>query len=323
MCMASSIFLHKGRGMNLPGNCRENKKSCSASARQWVLATCCVLATNWALAAGPDQGKLLATGGVSQVEGSGGGGLVPWALITGYGTVDSYGANLHFTRLQMQDYTLRTWGVALGWRDRYEVSLATQELDGHLAPFDSLRLKQDIVGFKWRVAGDAVVDQDRWLPQIALGVQFKRTHQVKGLAGLGVTSVKQLGAAKENGTDFYVSATKLFLAQNLLLNANVRVTRANQFGLLGFGGDKHDQYQARLEWSAAWLLSRHWVAGMEYRMKPRNLAIDNEKDAYDAFVAWLPNKNVSLTAAWVSLGDITTFNPKHQHGWYLSLQTGF
>ena len=33
-----------------------------------------------------DGGKLLATGGVSQVEGAGGGGLANWALITGYGT---------------------------------------------------------------------------------------------------------------------------------------------------------------------------------------------------------------------------------------------
>ena len=31
-----------------------------------------------------DEGKLLATGGVSAVEGEGG-GLAPWALITGYG----------------------------------------------------------------------------------------------------------------------------------------------------------------------------------------------------------------------------------------------
>jgi hypothetical protein len=30
-----------------------------------------------------DEGRLLATGGVSAVEGEGGGGLAPWALITG------------------------------------------------------------------------------------------------------------------------------------------------------------------------------------------------------------------------------------------------
>jgi Protein of unknown function (DUF3034) len=299
-------------------------KSCFA--KSCSVLVCSVLwgsAAGAAGAAGPDQGKLLATGGVSQVEGAGGGGLVPWALITGYGSVDSYGANLHTTRLRTQDYSFRSWGMAVGWRDRFEVSLATQELDGHLAPFDALRLKQDILGLKMRVAGDAVYDQDRWLPQIAVGLQYKRNHAVTGIEGLGVTNVKQLGAAKDRGLDFNLSATKLFLAQSMLLNGNVRLTRANQFGLLGFGGDKHNQYQARFEFSAAWLISRHWVAGVEYRMRPQNLKVDNEKDAYDAFVAWFPNKNVSLTAAWVNLGDITTFNPKRQHGWYLSLQTGF
>ena len=39
-----------------------------------------------------DQGKLLATGGVSAVEGEGGGGLTPWALISGYGTRDGVGS---------------------------------------------------------------------------------------------------------------------------------------------------------------------------------------------------------------------------------------
>ena len=44
------------------------------------------MADDEALAARPpdlmDSGKLLATGGVTQLEGAGGGGLVPWALIT-------------------------------------------------------------------------------------------------------------------------------------------------------------------------------------------------------------------------------------------------
>ena len=58
-------------------------------------------------------------------------------------------------------------------------------------------------------------------------------------------------------------------------------------------------------------------------MKPRNLGADNEKDYYDVFVAYFPTKNLSLTAAYVNLGDITVFNPKQQRGWYLSVQAGF
>ena len=65
---------------------------------------------------------------------AGGGGLTPWALITGYGTRDSYGANAHYTYLSTQDYTLKSYGVAVGILDRLELSLAKQEFYGSLAP---------------------------------------------------------------------------------------------------------------------------------------------------------------------------------------------
>jgi len=77
------------------------------------------------------------------------------------------------------------------------------------------------------------------------------------------------------------------------------------------------------EFSAAYLINRKLAIGAEYRMKPRNLTADNEKDYYDAFVAWFPSKNLSVTLAYVSLGDITIYNPKRQDGVYLSLQAGF
>jgi hypothetical protein len=271
----------------------------------------------------PDMGKLRATGGVSQLEGAGGGGLTPWALITGYGTRDSYGANAHYTEVRTDDYGLRAYGVAIGIADRVEFSLATQDFMGHLAPLNALDIRQDIVGVKLRVAGDAVYDQTGMMPQIALGAQYKRNKGVAGLAALGVTNVKQLGAKDDHGVDVYAAATKLYLAHSLLVNGTLRMTKANQMGILGFGGDKGDKYQPMLEVSVAYLLNRKTVIGAEYRMKPRNLGIDNEKDYRDVFLAYFPNKHFSVTAAYADLGDITIFNPKTQRGWYLSLQTGF
>ncbi|EJL94333.1 Protein of unknown function (DUF3034) [Herbaspirillum sp. CF444] len=269
----------------------------------------------------PDMGKLTATAGVIQVEGAGGGGLVPWATITGYGTRDSYGANVHYTYAGTQDYTLASYGVAVGIADRVELSVAKQRFTGSRAPLDNLRIDQDIYGIKVRLAGDIVYDQDTWMPQIAAGMMVKRNN---GIGGLGaVNNVKMLGAKDDSGIDYYLAATKLFLGQSLLLNATVRATKANQMGILGFGGDKGDRYQAMLEGSAVYLLNRKWVVGAEYRMKPRNLAADNEKDYYDAFVAWFPSKNLSLTLAYVSLGDITVYNSRRQEGVYLSVQAGF
>ncbi len=271
----------------------------------------------------PDMGKLTATGGVSQLEGAGGGGLTPWALITGYGTRDSWGANAHYTGVRTQDYTLDTHGVALGFADRIELSLARQHFKGDLAPLDQLSIKQDIIGMKVKLIGDAVYDQDLILPQISFGVQHKRNKGVGGLGALGVTKVTQLGAKRESGTDYYLAATKLYLDTSLLVNGTLRATKANQMGLLGFGGDKNDSYETMLEASVAYMFDRTLVGGVEYRRKPNNLGVDNEKAYYDVFVAWFPSKHVSVTAAYAVLGDITVFNPTRQRGAYLSIQTGF
>jgi hypothetical protein len=292
--------------------------------RPVLAASLLALAHGAALAAdmaSPDLGKLLATGGVSQVEGAGGGGLTPWALITGYGSRDSYGGNVHATAIRTQDHALHTHGFALGLADRVEVSLARQRFRGDGGPLDGLRIGQDIAGIKLKLAGDAVLEQDSLLPQIAVGVMAKRHTGVSGLGAVG--NVKQLGAASDHGVDVYLSATKVLLDRSLLLNATLRATRANQMGLLGFGGERGNHYQPMLEASVAYLFSRNVVAGVEYRMKPRNLAVDNEKDYYDAFVAWFPSKHLSVTAAWVALGDITVLNPTRQKGFYLSLQAGF
>ena len=149
-----------------------------------------------------------------------------------------------------------------------------------------------------------------------------------------------VGAKRDNGVDYYVSATKLLLAQSLLLNGTLRATKANQLGLLGFGGSRNDSYEPELELSAAYLLDKKLAIGAEYRMKPHNLnsplnatlganAIDlKEDDAYDLFVAYAPTKNLSLTAAYVYLGNIATVAPVSanygkQSAIYLSAQVGF
>jgi len=263
-------------------------------------------------------GRLLLTQGVSSIEGAAGGGLTPWALIAGYDTAHQVGANLHDTYIKTQDYSLNTYGVALGLSNRVEFSLAQQSLDMRQAGValglgSAYKLTQDIVGFKVRLFGDAVLDQDSWLPQVAAGIQFKHSENGELLDALGVK--------KHSGTDFYLSASKLLLNQSLLFDTTLRLTKANQYGLLGFGGDRSDNYHPEFEGSLAYLLSKRLAIGVEYRSKPNNLSFAREQNAYDAFAAWTLNKYVSLTVAYVQLGDIATF--KDEHGYYVSAQFGF
>lgn len=264
------------------------------------------------------SGKLLLTGGVTQLEGAAGGGLTPWAVIGGYGTRDEIGANAFYTRVNVGDYHLDAAGVLVGFYDRFELSYAqqrfnTEQVGAALGLGQGFTFKQDIIGVKLRVAGEAVLDSDTAMPQISVGVQYKKNDQSGVLAFIG--------AKDDAGVDFYVSATKLFLAQGLLLNGTVRLTKANQIGILGFGGDKNNSYRPQFEFSAAYLLSRKLAIGAEYRSKPDNLGIARENDWFDVFVAYQPVKNVSVTVAYADLGNIVIKD--NQRGLYASVQVGF
>lgn len=275
-------------------------------------------------------GKLLLTGGVSSIDGAAGGGLTPWAVTGSYASTGEVGGTAFATRVKTGDYGLWTYGAAMSAWDRVELSIARQDFDtqGNLAPLGlpGLHLKQDIVGAKLRVAGDAVLDSDTLMPQIAIGLEHKKTHA----GDLGPTLFGPLGA-KDSGTDVYVSATKLFLAEGVLVNLTLRATKANQNGLLGFGGAQSNSTKIQPEFSIAKLLAKNLAVGVEFRAKPDNLDQSvlgagalKENDWKDLFVAWTPNKHFSLTGAWVDLGRIApAVQPKRQTGAYLSAQFAF
>ena len=105
------------------------------------------------------------------------------------------------------------------------------------------------------------------------------------------------------------------------LIGTVRATKANQTGILGYGGDKNDDYRLEYEGTATLPLSRQWVTGIEYRTKPDNLSFAKEQDWYDVFVAYFLNKNLSVTVAYADLGDVAL--QSGQRGLYLSVQAGF
>lgn len=281
-------------------------------------------------AAQAGRGKLLLTGGVSSVEGAAGGGLTPWAITGSYATEGEIGGTAFVTGARTRDDSLAAYGMAVGIHDRIELSIARQEFDAkdNLAPLGltRLRLGQDILGIKLRVAGDAVLDSDTLLPQVAVGLQHKKVDA----GALGPTLFGPLGA-KDSGTDVYVSATKLFLAHGLLVNVTLRATRANQTGLLGFGGAHAQRRKLQPEISVARLLSPRVAVGAEFRAKPDNLSRSvlgagalKESPWWDVFVAWAPTKDVSMTAAFVDLGKIApALQPRRQTGAYLSVQLAF
>ena len=256
------------------------------------------------------------TGGVSQVEGAAGGGLVPWALIGGLGTDAQLGTSGFVTYVSTQDFSLRSAGASIDVANRIEISVARQRFDAGSVVL-GLTLGQDILGLKVRLVGDAVFDPDQWLPQIALGAQWKRTLDFEVIR-------RDVGATRGADVDWYIAATKVYFAalagRNVIIDATLRRSSANQFGLLGFGGDAGG-YRVNPEASAAVWLNDDVLLGAEFRHKPSNLSAFRENSAEDLFLAWAPVKNVAVTAAWTDLGSIA--GKPAQRGIYISVWQGY
>lgn len=266
--------------------------------------------------------RIWATGGVTTIEGGAGGGLVPWALLGSYASDEEWGGTLALSRAEVDDYTLSVTGISVNWRNRIELTAARQTLDLDTLAFvlkdgfglEQDELNQDIFGVKIRLTGDVLYSP--W-GQWSAGIQHKRQRDF--------AVPDAIGARDDTGTDFYLGGSKVFFAalfqRNLLVNLTARATKANQGGLLGFGGDRNNGYEVMTEGSVGLFLNRQWLIGTEYRQKPDNLSFAKEDDWWDVFVAWLPDRRLAVTAAFVNLGDVATL--EDQQGLYLSVQGSF
>lgn len=268
--------------------------------------------------ASADQGRLLATGGATSLEGTAGGGITPWAVLAGYGERGEWGGDVFATRVETADYRLDVAGLAASFDNRVELSYARQRFDldtlaRHLSLAEN-SLSQDVFGVKVRLFGDLIYDR---LPQVSLGIQHKRQKDFL------IPSL--VGATRSEDTEGYLSASRLILGgafgYNLLLNGGLRYSRANELGLLGFGGDRRDTRSLLKEGSVAVLFDRDWAVGVEYREKPDNLSFAGESDWVDLFVGYFPNKHLAVVLAYARLGEIATLDD--QDGLYLSVQGSF
>lgn len=265
-----------------------------------------------ALTSAPVQadGKIKGTAGVSSIQGSGGGGLIPWATLGSYAEREQIGATAFVTRADVEDFRLDVAGAAINLHDRVELSYARQAFR---IKAGGNTIRQDRVNLRYKLTGDILYKQ---LPQITVGVEH---GSLKDDA-----TAQAVGARSSSGTDYTVSVARAWLSgianRTTLLNANLRYSEANQYGILGYGGDDQDS-RLHLELAAAVFINRDWAIGMEYRQKPDNLSALQEQAARDLFVAWFPNKKISFTAAWIDLGSIA--GAPDQTGYYASMQLAF
>ena len=295
--------------------------------------------------------RLLASGGVSSVEGAAGGGITPWALIAGYGSNEEINATANIQHLQAGEYQLHSYGAAVGFYDRFEFSLQQQNLDVSSATMTnvfnflsngptpaliapSTQIEQTIIGGKLKVYGDALFSENPYIPQVSVGFQYKKNQSFDSSLALydGAVPIPNtgipalLGATQDSGIDYYISASNVLLGafdgNNVLYNLTARLSKANTLGLLGFESADDNSYALEMAASFAVFTGRHTLIGMEIRQQTDRLSGLAKADTIsDFFVSYLPSKEWSITAALVNLGNLP-LQPKSK-GFYLSFTANY
>lgn len=263
----------------------------------------------------------------TELEGQAGGGLTPWAILAPNAPLVSY------TNLKTNDYQFQN--IAIGgtlWK-RLELSYSTQLLD---APTVGTALKLDerinttVFGAKYKVVSAV---PKTIVPDVAVGLQ------IKNASGSILDALKSAGAISDTfGVDFYASGTKIFPVNgtNVVFNATVRATKANQFGLLGFGGgtlNGNNGYKFEPEFTLGGFVADNVALGGEYRFRPNNISSAafgiKESGAQDLWIAYFPSPKLAITAAYVDLGQVGPSRAavptigSTQDGLYLQLQANF
>ena len=297
--------------------------------KHWVLGTAALIV----VASAPAAWSL-----PIMLEGAGGGGINPWALISNGGkslvTPAVFG-----TYVTTGNYNLFSTGVNLSISKYVELYYDHQYLGlpgsltrvlGDVSPGLGVNsIEQNIVGAKIQVyPGSGMI------PAIAVGINGHFVNK---------TIPHALGA-KANGVSFYGAATGIYplAGSNLLLSGDIDITKANYMGLLGFGGPGHRNYTVQGGVSAGYFIAKDVVVGAEWRSFPggnlngspvqTGLHVNlSQSDWYDGFVAYMPNPHLSVVAAFVSLGNIITAptsdfggsNNANQNGFYLNVNGSF
>ncbi len=268
--------------------------------------------------------------GPPSIDGAAGGGLTPWAMPLTEDDPIAPGARGLARSTRTFDYQLALRGGAVRIAPRLELSLARQLFDarGSLASLGLVdqRLRQDIAGLKWRVAGPEQREEGSSASWLALGLLRKRT----AAGALEPMLVDSLGA-RCSGFELYASVTRYAAPEGLVLNATLRATRANQNGLLGFGGRHGSGVKFAPEFSLAWQATPKLTLGAEARAKPDNLNHSvlgtgalKEDGWFDAWARWQPRADVAVSFSWLDLGRIApALQPRRQSGSQLTLALSY
>ncbi|WP_428309364.1 DUF3034 family protein [Hydrocarboniphaga sp.] len=220
-------------------------------------------------------------------------------------------------------------------------------------------LHMETYGVKVRLFGDAVYTSDSFLPQTAIGAYYKVNSTKEFVKTLSADKAKDYELYAAFTKVFFRYSTLINLTVRYTSANQIGLTGFGTCDAGHTNCDNDKEF--RMEFSAAYLLQKNFAIGGEWQQHGNNQkhkAVDtgdllsgdgnggllnstigsvvggvigatslqdslvqNESDWFDVFAAYAPNKNYSITLAYLFLGDIAIAH--EQNGLYLALHATF
>ena len=150
------------------------------------------------------------------------------------------------------------------------------------------------------------------VPALSIGTIYKNTSD----------GVRKLGLPlRTSGQDWYAVATKTItqLPLPVILSGGVLSSQEYVTGVLGFHNKRKQTGFANIDV----VLPHGFVVGYEFKQGEQFTAYKNA-NYWDAHLAWMPNKNLTLIAAYTETGDYTNSTRTGLgNGFVLSAQYAF
>ncbi|MFA6078741.1 MAG: DUF3034 family protein [Candidatus Omnitrophota bacterium] len=176
-----------------------------------------------------------------------------------------------------------TAGVSDTILDRLEVSYGFENINQK----DAKSHNKHNIGAKLLVVPENFNDW-KFVPAVSVGGIYKHTDNVLG------------GKTRHDGWDGYVVATKTITELPLPVIVSGGALLTNSYATGVFGYDRQSKLTGFGNVDV--VLPGNLVVGFEYKQGPDFNNFKNA-DYWDAHVAWLANKNLSLVAAYTYAGD--------------------
>jgi hypothetical protein len=252
-------------------------------------------------------------------EGVGGAGIVPGAhLVNPPDKGQSIGkpAVAHWDIVGSGN-NIYTNGFAVSFLDRFEFGYV-HEIN------DFQRLRKNLIragGSAFDVGEDYIYmhnfhlktmlfKEAKYTPAFAITAEFKYNESIEDMNENIGNALDTVGFDNGHGVDIDFSFSKIIPEAfyfPTIINANIRLTRGHYLGFLGFS----DDYTANGELSVAVLPHPKFGIGAEIRQQNDEFdplpftGFTMKEDAFwDVFVAWFPNKKLSLAVAVNRFGNV-------------------